>query len=74
MPDYHEYHFDIEDDNGERTETVHVHDDHHQVHGFDKSGALKNVASLVSIIAGTLGIHEYAIKNVRYYGKIFKKG
>ena len=74
MPDYHEYHVDIEDDQGNKsTETVHVHEDHHHAVGFSVGDALKNTAALVGIVAGALGIAEGAIKGFKYFGKIVKK-
>jgi hypothetical protein len=75
MPDYHEYHVDIEDDQGnQRTEVLHVHEDHHNAFGFDGNNALKNTTMLVTIAAGAMGIAEGFIKGFRYFGKIVRKG
>ena len=74
MPDYHEYDVDIIDEDGtKRTETVHVHEDHHNDHGFSASGALKNTAALVTVVAGALGIGSHLIKGFKYAGKIISK-
>jgi hypothetical protein len=74
MPDYHEYHVDVTDENGNaRTETVHVHEDHHNDHGFDGSGALKNAAALTTIIAGALAIGPHLVKGFKYFGKVIRK-
>lgn len=74
MTNYHEYHVEVEDEQGNPdTKLLHVHEDHHDAHGFDGSGKLKNTAAMVTIAAGVLGIAEYLVKGFKYAERIIKK-
>ncbi|MFJ9455476.1 hypothetical protein ACIRST_10390 [Kitasatospora sp. NPDC101447] len=73
MVDYHEYTVEIYDANGALEHTLHIHDDHHQAHGFNTQGTLKNVQMLVSIAANALKIAPASIKGFRYAGKVIKR-
>lgn len=73
MPEYHDYHIDIEEVDGQTsTRIVPVHEDHHRAHGFDGGGNLKNTAAMVTIVAGAIGIAEAAVKGFKYFGKTRK--
>ncbi|GAA5197463.1 hypothetical protein GCM10023322_68740 [Rugosimonospora acidiphila] len=74
MDNYHEYHVEvIEPDGTRKTLLVDVHEDHHNAHGFDGNGNLKNASAFTGIIANAIGISKDVINAFKYLGKVKRR-
>jgi hypothetical protein len=74
MPTYYEYHVTVDQGNGTtQTYIVDVHEDHHDAHGFDGNGNLKDASSISTIVANALQIVVTAVKELAHYGVTKKR-
>lgn len=74
MPTYYEYHVTVEQGDGTtQTRVVDVHEEHHNAHGFDGNGKLKDASSISTIIANALQIAVTTVKELAHYGVIKRR-